>query len=247
MLTGPGKPDLAVEDRGPVVRVGPDVEVDRGAVERDDGVAGEDVDRRGLGVAAVAGGRGRGGGDGQIAASTSGNWLRARRAERGRGAVQGVMVCSLSRDFCWLSAPDLDCGLWASGTRLGVRTPATPRSDQCDRPAHDHRPTSGDDPRVVGRHPPTGRPSPPTRPRLGQGPPLACPRAPFTCTPPGRAHVGQRLVEQLRFAGLTFVTPTVVESASELSASYAGGKSPIEVTGRRAAVPPTRTGCEVRP
>ncbi len=68
----------------------------------------------------------------------------------------------------------------------------------------------------------------------------------FTCTPTGRAAVGQRLVEELRFAGLTFVTPTVVEAADDLSASYSGGSSSIEVSGRRVVVPKGTDRCEVR-
>jgi hypothetical protein len=68
----------------------------------------------------------------------------------------------------------------------------------------------------------------------------------FTCTPPGRATVGQRLVEELRFAGLTFVTPTVVETVGELSASYAGGNASIDVTGVRVVVPLGDERCEVR-
>ena len=68
----------------------------------------------------------------------------------------------------------------------------------------------------------------------------------FTCTPPGRAVVGQRLVEELRFAGLTFVTPTVVESVGGLSASYAGGNASIEVDGLRVVVPLDDARCEVR-
>ena len=68
----------------------------------------------------------------------------------------------------------------------------------------------------------------------------------FTCTPPGRAAVGQRLVEELCFAGLTFVTPTVVETVGELSASYAGGNASIDVTGVRVVVPLGDERCEVR-
>jgi hypothetical protein len=68
----------------------------------------------------------------------------------------------------------------------------------------------------------------------------------FTCTPPGRASAGQRLVEELRFAGLSFVTPTVVEEAADLSASYAGGSTTIEVTGRRVVVPLDDERCELR-
>jgi hypothetical protein len=68
----------------------------------------------------------------------------------------------------------------------------------------------------------------------------------FTCTPPGRAVIGQQLVEELRFAGLTFVTPTVVESAGERSASYAGGNASIDVRGHRVVVPLDAASCEVR-
>lgn len=68
----------------------------------------------------------------------------------------------------------------------------------------------------------------------------------FTCTPPGRAVTGQRLVEELRFAGLTFVTPTVIEAVGDLSASYAGGNAGIDVTGLRVVVPLDDARCEVR-
>ncbi|KRB78146.1 hypothetical protein ASE01_08310 [Nocardioides sp. Root190] len=68
----------------------------------------------------------------------------------------------------------------------------------------------------------------------------------FACTPTGRACVGQRLVEELRFAGLPFVTPTVIETAEDLRASYAGGTSTIEVRGRREVVPLDAGRCEVR-
>ena len=68
----------------------------------------------------------------------------------------------------------------------------------------------------------------------------------FTCSPPGRACVGQRLIEELCFAGLTFVTPTVVELVDELSASYAGGNATLDVTGRRVVVPLDEARCEVR-
>lgn len=67
----------------------------------------------------------------------------------------------------------------------------------------------------------------------------------FTVTPPGRAHVGQHLVEELRFAGQTFVTPTVVQSARNLSASYAGGDGAVAVRGTRAVLPRTPSGCVV--
>jgi hypothetical protein len=68
----------------------------------------------------------------------------------------------------------------------------------------------------------------------------------FTCTPPGRSRVGQELVEELRFAGLTFLTPTVVETADELSASYGGGSASITVNGLRVVLPHGEGRCEVR-
>ena len=68
----------------------------------------------------------------------------------------------------------------------------------------------------------------------------------FTCSPPGRAVAGQRLVEELRFAGLTFVTPTVVEEADELHASYAGANASIQVSGLRVVVPRGDARCEAR-
>jgi hypothetical protein len=55
----------------------------------------------------------------------------------------------------------------------------------------------------------------------------------FTCEPSGRAVVGQHLLEELRFAGLTFRTRTVIRTATPLSASYAGGSGSIFVTGTR--------------
>lgn len=71
----------------------------------------------------------------------------------------------------------------------------------------------------------------------------------FTCTPPGPAVPGQRLIEELRFGGLTFVTPTVVESvthtAAEHSASYAGRTASIEVSGRRRVVAEAEHRCRV--
>nr|WP_239522527.1 SRPBCC family protein [Geodermatophilus sabuli] len=51
--------------------------------------------------------------------------------------------------------------------------------------------------------------------------------------PAGRARVGQRIVEHLRFAGSTFVTPTRIEQASATAASYAGGSATVRVAGSR--------------
>ncbi|QIG41394.1 hypothetical protein G5V58_00180 [Nocardioides anomalus] len=65
-----------------------------------------------------------------------------------------------------------------------------------------------------------------------------------TCTPRGRAHAGQGLVEELGFAGLTFVTPTRVGAAGDRSATYAGGGPLVRVRGGR-VVRPTEDGCVV--
>ncbi|MFI6508727.1 SRPBCC family protein [Streptosporangium sp. NPDC050855] len=51
--------------------------------------------------------------------------------------------------------------------------------------------------------------------------------------PPGRAVTGQRIVEELRFAGLTFVTPTRVERAGPTFAQYRGGGATVTVSGSR--------------
>ena len=66
----------------------------------------------------------------------------------------------------------------------------------------------------------------------------------MTCTPRGRAHPGQELVEELRFAGLTFRTPTRVGTAGARSATYAGGGGLVRVRGSR-VVAPTGDGCVV--
>jgi hypothetical protein len=64
------------------------------------------------------------------------------------------------------------------------------------------------------------------------------------CTPRGRARPGQELVEELRFAGLTFTTPTRVGTAGDRSATYAGGGALVRVRGGR-VVWPTDEGCVV--
>jgi hypothetical protein len=63
--------------------------------------------------------------------------------------------------------------------------------------------------------------------------------------PAGPAVVGQRLVEELVFAGRTYVTPTRVVTAGPLRASYTGGSDAFEVSGSREVVP-RGAGCEVR-
>jgi hypothetical protein len=55
----------------------------------------------------------------------------------------------------------------------------------------------------------------------------------FTVTPLGRSVAGQELVEELRFAGLTFRTTTVVDRAEPLRASYAGASRQVRVRGSR--------------
>lgn len=51
--------------------------------------------------------------------------------------------------------------------------------------------------------------------------------------PAGRAVVGQRIVETLRFAGMTFVTPTTVTAVEPFSAGFEGGSGAVTVQGRR--------------
>jgi Polyketide cyclase / dehydrase and lipid transport len=63
--------------------------------------------------------------------------------------------------------------------------------------------------------------------------------------PAGRARVGQRITERLRFGGRTHVTPTTIVEAGELSASFAGGTATVAVEGRRTVVPEDDGGCSV--
>jgi hypothetical protein len=63
--------------------------------------------------------------------------------------------------------------------------------------------------------------------------------------PAGRARVGQRITEWLRFGGRTFMTPTTITEAGALSASFAGGTSTVAVAGRREVVPEAGGGCTV--
>lgn len=67
----------------------------------------------------------------------------------------------------------------------------------------------------------------------------------FTCEPPGRATPGQILREELRFAGLTFRTETVVRRTTPLSASYDGASGAVLVTGTRRVTPVDDDRCEV--
>jgi hypothetical protein len=55
----------------------------------------------------------------------------------------------------------------------------------------------------------------------------------MTADPDGRATVGQRLVETMRFAGVTFTTPTEIGEATGVSAAFVGGTSTVRVQGRR--------------
>lgn len=66
----------------------------------------------------------------------------------------------------------------------------------------------------------------------------------MTADPDGRATVGQRIVETMRFAGATFTTPTEVVEATGTSAAFVGGSSTVRVEGRR-SVEPAETGTRV--
>jgi len=59
----------------------------------------------------------------------------------------------------------------------------------------------------------------------------------MTADPDGRATVGQRLVETMRFAGATFTTPTEIVEATGVSAAFVGGSSTVRVQGRRSLEP----------
>ena len=68
----------------------------------------------------------------------------------------------------------------------------------------------------------------------------------MTVEPPGPAVVGQRVVERLRFAGLTFTTPTEITHVGEGRAGYEGAGALFRLSGRRevAAVAINRTRVE---
>lgn len=55
----------------------------------------------------------------------------------------------------------------------------------------------------------------------------------ITLDPPGPASCDQRIVEELRFMGLTFVTPTRIEQSGPTDAHYCGGTGIVAVSGSR--------------
>jgi len=59
----------------------------------------------------------------------------------------------------------------------------------------------------------------------------------MSAEPSGPAQVGQQLVEELRFAGMTFVTPTTVTEMGAARASYSGGSREVQVSGYREVQP----------
>jgi hypothetical protein len=67
----------------------------------------------------------------------------------------------------------------------------------------------------------------------------------FTADPDGRAEPGQTLVEELSFAGMTFRTPTVIDSAGPLEASYSGGSRQVRVKGHRRITAVSAISCLV--
>ena len=81
------------------------------------------------------------------------------------------------------------------------------------------------------------------RARLDPRPGVA-PAVTAMTNPDGRATVGQRIVETMRFAGATFTTPTEIVEATGTSAAFTGGSSTVRVEGRR-SVEPAETGTRV--
>jgi hypothetical protein len=55
----------------------------------------------------------------------------------------------------------------------------------------------------------------------------------MTVHPAGPAVVGQRIIEELRFTGLTFVTPTRIESVRPNRITWAGGNGQLTISGWR--------------
>jgi hypothetical protein len=59
----------------------------------------------------------------------------------------------------------------------------------------------------------------------------------MTVDPPGRAVVGQRVVERLRFGGLTFTTPTRMTHVDDGRGAYRGSAPLFRLSGHRRVEP----------
>jgi hypothetical protein len=68
----------------------------------------------------------------------------------------------------------------------------------------------------------------------------------MTVHPAGPAVVGQRIVEELRFAGLTFITPTRVDAAHPYRITWSGGNDQLTIRGWREIEPTGSDQCRLK-
>lgn len=68
----------------------------------------------------------------------------------------------------------------------------------------------------------------------------------MTVHPTGPAVVGQRILEELRFAGMTFITPTQVESVHPYRVTWAGGNGQLTIRGWREIEPAGTGACRLK-
>lgn len=68
----------------------------------------------------------------------------------------------------------------------------------------------------------------------------------MTVHPSGPAEEGQRIVEELRTCGLTFVTPTRVDSVHPCRVMFSGGSDQLTIRGWREVEPAGPDRCRVK-
>lgn len=67
----------------------------------------------------------------------------------------------------------------------------------------------------------------------------------MTVHPAGPAVEGQRIVEELRLAGLTFITPTRIESVHPHRVTWSGSNDQVEIRGWRQIEPAGSETCRL--
>lgn len=68
----------------------------------------------------------------------------------------------------------------------------------------------------------------------------------MTVHPSGPATVGQRILEELKVAGLSFVTPTRIDSVHPYRVTWSGGSSTMTIRGWREIEPAGSDGCRLK-
>lgn len=68
----------------------------------------------------------------------------------------------------------------------------------------------------------------------------------ITVHPSGPAVLGQHILEELRLAGLTFTTPTRIESVHPYRVTWAGGTAQLTIRGWREIEPVGTSACRLK-